>query len=55
MNRKCVTYLQLENESESSGLTENFVASGIVMHCWPTGKLTNADIQNIMFRITSKI
>jgi len=38
----CFTYLQLENESESSGLTGNFEEPRIVMHCWPTGKLRYA-------------
>jgi len=51
MLSKRITYLQLENESESSDVTENFPASLIVMYYVPIGKFDVHDILN-MFRIT---
>ena len=39
MHSECVTYLQLEIESESSRLAGNSVASPVVTHCSPTEKL----------------
>ena len=38
--RPCVTYLQLENESESNSVIGNFKASRIGMHRWPTGEIS---------------
>jgi len=44
MHHKHVTYLQLEEENERSGLVGNFVSSQIVIYHWPAGKLTTSTI-----------
>ena len=48
-------YLQLENESESTVVMENFGASRIAFYYRLIGKITWSAISKDMFRITSNI